>query len=890
MSEESLPQNFSRHPLAWLAAYFTLGVTCRHFIETGLVVPFAVAIFLATLAAVLPRVSKFLLPLSFVLLGMIALQSEISSISENRVRRIYDEGRIASHEPVAVEGVVIGSLELANDGIFILVAAEKLRFKSEESSVTGRIRLFVPLSDSQAADGFQELDVHAGSKIRAFCRLDREEEFQNPGVPSRVSMLDSQGIDAKATLKSPLLIENVGGLPTWTPGDWIYRRRHALIGDFQRSFSPQTAGVLIASLLGDKHFLDGRTADVFRDGGTFHVLVISGLHITFIGGLAVWIVSLFSRRRSLQFTIAAIFLWAYTIAVGADVPVVRASLMFTVLLFSHIFERHGSQLNAFGACVLMLLVWRPSDLFTPSFQLTVVSVCSIVACAFPIVEKLRAIGRWMPTSEEPFPPNVPDKLRRFCELLYWNETVWKMENSRRIWSANLFKRSGLRFWMATNVQTLTAYLFEGAIVSLIVQIWMLPVVIIYFHRVSAASILLNLWVGFFLAAESFAGVFAVLVSKASYWLAAPLVELTEFFNAAMMSVPAWLSDLGYAGFRLPAYSGVGRCVYILYGIAVALAARRVLAWRPFDLRNGTWRLSITVAPVAVMMLGMIIILHPLSAPGPDGKLRIHFLDVGQGDSALVVFPDGETMLIDGGGKPDLRAADDGSGFFPDTPRIGEAVVSEFLWEQGYSRIDYLVATHADADHMQGLSDVAKNFHINEVLVGSTPSGDPEYDDLMRVAAQHQIPVKATHRGDKFSIAGVTLNILNPRTNADSGSANNSSVVLKIEYGLKSFLMTGDIEKGSEQNLVDGGCEGLDVDVVKVPHHGSRTSSTDAFVKCTQPLISIISVGRRSRFGHPHAEVVERWLSAGAKVFRTGEKGTITIETDGDSLETRTFLP
>ena len=124
-------------------------------------------------------------------------------------------------------------------------------------------------------------------------------------------MLDRQGIDARATIKSALLIENIGDTRANSPFTWLYDRRQVLIAEFQQTFSPQTAGVLIASLLGDKHFLDGRTAEVFRDGGTFHVLVISGLHITFIGGLAVWFVSLFSRRRILQFAIATAFLWAY---------------------------------------------------------------------------------------------------------------------------------------------------------------------------------------------------------------------------------------------------------------------------------------------------------------------------------------------------------------------------------------------------------------------------------------------------------------------------------------------------------------------------------------------------------------------------------------------------
>jgi competence protein ComEC len=247
------------------------------------------------------------------------------------------------------------------------------------------------------------------------------------------------------------------------------------------------------------------------------------------------------------------------------------------------------------------------------------------------------------------------------------------------------------------------------------------------------------------------------------------------------------------------------------------------------------------------------------------------------------------MLIDGGGQPSHRAEDD-LNFSPDAPRIGEAVVSEFLWYQGYSRIDYMVATHADADHMQGLSDVAKNFEIGKLMVGTTPVGDSEYDDLIRVADKRGIPLTTVRRGDEFSVSGVTLEVLNPVSSSDAGSLNNSSVVMKIEYGARSFLMTGDIERPTESNLVASGCDGIRVDVVKVPHHGSRTSSTDAFVDCTRPSIAVISVGRRSRFGHPHADVLERWQAAGVEIMKTGESGTITIETNGDAIRVQTFVP
>ena len=160
------------------------------------------------------------------------------------------------------------------------------------------------------------------------------------------------------------MIENLGNEKTFAPLAWIYERRQELIVDFKNNFNASTAGILIASLLGNRYFLDKQTAEIFREGGTFHVLVISGLHITFIGGLTLLFVRFFTRKRLWQFLIAGGFLWAYSFAVGADVPVVRATMMFTILLFSQVIYRKGNLLNSLGACALVLLVWRPEDLFS----------------------------------------------------------------------------------------------------------------------------------------------------------------------------------------------------------------------------------------------------------------------------------------------------------------------------------------------------------------------------------------------------------------------------------------------------------------------------------------------------------------------------------------------
>jgi competence protein ComEC len=891
MSETTIPQTFSRHPLLWLAVWFVVGIVVEEFLDLDYAISLTVALGLATCCLVWWRSSAILLPIIFLFLGAFCYETETSSTGQDRIKRIYDDGRIQSYEPVDIEGVLLGLPEPAFGGTFLLLRVEKLNFKNSIIDASGKVRLFVPMDDRDGESEFAKTGIGYGSRLRVYCRLEREEKFQNPGVASRLAIFEQQGIDATATVKSSLLFETLGREPPFVPLGWIYEQRQHLIYEFREHLSPPAAGVMIASLLGDQHFLDRQTSEVFRDGGTFHVLVISGLHITFIGGLTLWLVSYFVRRRILQFVLAASFLWGYTFAVGAEVPVVRASIMFTVLLFSRVVYRQASQLNVFGFCCLMLLVWHPAELFSASFQLTVVSVAAIVGCAFPLIEKLRAIGSWTPTAEHPFPPHVSKRLRSFCELLYWNDTSWKIEKGRQIWTANLFKAACPGWRTGTNLQSLISYLFEGLLVSIIVQIWMLPLLVIYFHRVSPVSVLLNLWVGGFLALESFCAVFAVLMSGLSEWLAAPLTQLTELLNDLMIWLPAWFSDNQLASFRLPNYSGGLRSVYFLFGIAVLIPAVGIFKWSPFDLSpQHKWTRRVTSTSLLVTSgLGLVIIFHPFSSPGPDGRLTIDFLDVGQGDSALVTFPDGATMLVDGGGQTDLRR--EGIDFEPDRRRIGETVVSEFLWEKGYSHIDYLVATHADADHIQGLADVARNFDIGLAFVGTAPTDDPDFSALMRVAESRKIPVTTLSRGDEFVIGGARVSILNPPPYPGARtSANNSSVVMNIRYGDRAFLLTGDIERDVETELLADPSSHLRADVVKVPHHGSRTSSTEGFVYCVGAATAVISVGKRSRFGHPHAEIVDRWRHSGAQVLKTGETGTVTIRTDGNNIQVQSFLP
>ena len=431
-------------------------------------------------------------------------------------------------------------------------------------------------------------------------------------------------------------------------------------------------------------------------------------------------------------------------------------------------------------------------------------------------------------------------------------------------------------------------------ISFIVQLAMLPLLVVYFHRVSLPAILLNIWVGIFITIESFAAVLGAATTNLSRLAGTGFFTVAEVANWLMLALPRLFSNGDLASIRLPHYSGAGRVVYVVYAIVIIFAAYAANRWRPFELGKQpfvTSRAALIAATFAAMVLAGIIILHPLSAPRPDGRLRFDFLDVGQGDATLVTFPNGATMLVDGGGRLNYRETDDaGEAFVRDEQGVGETVVSAFLWHQGYAELDYIVATHADTDHIQGLSDVVRNFDVDEAIVGRVALDDPELTTFMEAASRIGTPVTRILRGDRIEIAGVTVEVLSP-PDADvatgARTANNDSVVLRFVRGTRSFLLAGDIEREGELDLLKY-AGSIAADVIKVPHHGSRTSSTSAFVAATRTTLAIIPVGRSSRYGHPHDEVVDRWQGAGAVVITTGQNGTTTVSTDGTDLRIDSF--
>jgi competence protein ComEC len=741
------------------------------------------------------------------------------------------------------------------------------------------------------------LDLHYGASLRLMTRLERADSFRNPGVASFTEYLDRQGYDATAIVKSPLLIERLENERVLLPLSWLYEWRHKVQTEIHSHFSNETAGVLDAAILGNRYFLSQSTAERFREGGTFHVLVISGLHITFLGGIVFLIARRFTRNRGIQFGLSATVLWSYALAVGAEASVARAALMFTIVVLAPLVSRHASSLNALGGAALALLAGRPSDLLDPSFQLTFASVAAIVLLSWPLLQRLSAIGAWRPTRETPYPPSCPQWLRGLCESLFWSERQWQRDLGQVNYSYKLFKKPSARHLERFHLQRPLRYTFSAIVVSASVQLVLLPLLIIYFHRLSFASLLLNIGVSLMMAAMAIVAVLALLLAQVSAVIAGPFISLANGLNWLTVHSVDPFARAGIASTRLPQYSGWSGMIYVLYYLPLAGLVRRLWRWQPLRLSTSRKRSRFNLPVIFIAQFFMVAtaVFHPRSAPRSDGSLHVDFLDVGQGDSALVTFPNGVTLLVDGGGRPgpfrrDTAADNDEEKFERDSRSIGESVVSEFLWHRGLGHVDYLLATHAYADHIDGLNDIARNFKVRAAFVARTPKSDPEFARFSETLYAEQIPMQIIGGGDQLRCGEVIIAVLwpSPARNDDLPSQNNDSIVIKVMLGQRSFLLTGDIEARAEEALTSL-ADTLRSDVVKVPHHGSRTSSTAGFIAAAQPRYAVISVGQTSVFGHPNADVVKRWEAAGVPVLRTGNSGTITFTTNGTDLKLETFV-
>src|SRR5690349_2829057 len=374
-----LPRStLSRTPLFVLSVALAAGLWCARIpvAQSGLVLflgaTFSVGLSLVSVLFLHQRKSftaTVCLVTAFLLTGLSLGIADQNVRPRDRLSHFYEQGTLASGDPVELTATIDGPPERVPDRIFLRVSAYKLGVGQNEYNCSGTVLLTAHVGDDERRRALNALELRHGARIRLMVALDREDTFRNPGVMQFTEYLERNDFEATGVIKSPLLIERLDDDSVFLPLAWLYDWREKLQQQFSATFSAETSGVLQAALLGNRYGLSQSSADRFRAGGTFHVLVISGMQISFIGVLVFLGAGWFTQNRVWRFSIATFLIWSYMVAVGGDAPVARAALMFTLVILAPVVWRRANSLNVTGAAALLLFVWRPLNLFDPSFQL-----------------------------------------------------------------------------------------------------------------------------------------------------------------------------------------------------------------------------------------------------------------------------------------------------------------------------------------------------------------------------------------------------------------------------------------------------------------------------------------------------------------------------------------
>lgn len=804
-------------PLVLIAIAFVLGLFSSRHLKPGyeVIVPL---ILLSSIPLIVSSLMKrrlrpyIYLPLFFFIGGLFILPAVLQDVWQD-IRPNDIKDFVRSRNPLRVEGVVDEVAEVSQNAMRVYVDVRRAFAQSGWQYAQGRV--FLSVEESQP--------VNRGDIVMFMSNLKEPRNFNNPGEFDYEWWLNRKGVRLRGHVGKGFFVKVRDGSGFLNSIDRL--RGH--IRGFVDSSGARHGEIIKALAIGERGGIEEETTEAFKKSGTAHILAISGLHVGFVAYLS-YLLFFWILRRSERFILSVNvkkLAWAlsllpvasYGIISGLSVSTRRAVVMVGVFVLMAFLGRLGDIYSAVALAALVVLAVEPGTLWDTSFQLSFVSVLTIIYLT-------PALSSWFGGADK-------------------TEKDW-------------FKRG------AGKIKTLF-------FVSVAASLGTYPILAYHFHRVSLVGFISNILI---VPITGFVTVPLVLASllAASLWkgLGFVLMGLADISLDVIVRLAGFFS-----GFP---YSSLWVATPTVFEIAVFYA---IILLAPFVRKKRT-------AFILLVFFESLFLLERgyLHYKEIRRELRVSFISVGQGDSALVLFPSeglgrGKRMLIDGGGSLgwDFNA--------------GEGIIAPFLWKKRIKKVDYVVLTHPQRDHMEGLGFIARNFSPEEFWWSGAGEISPELEKVLDEKGIRIVTFNGTHPG--MVVGGVRVDFLNPPLNPPlnlRGNAaldvNNSSLVLRLVYGERRFLFTGDIKEEAEGLLLK---RDISADVLKVPHHGSRFSSSPSFIEKVNPSFAVVSSGWMNPFGFPHKETLKRYEDRGIAVYRTDRDGAVEVSTDGRGISVETYL-
>lgn len=706
----------------------------------------------------------------------------------------------------------------------LIVNARRIRDGDRWLDVTGGVRVDISGLASE---------LQIGDEIELLGRLALPEQPRNVGEFDFAEFLRKQGIRAVMrcrSLEAVTFLDRPNDVVTQARRQIVLAREHCeqLL---REKLSPDSSSVAMALLLGSRTRMSSQRREAFIESGTMHVLAISGLNVAILAMFVGGVCRLFNLPRGLTAIAIALLVGGYAAITDAGPPVVRAALLVFLSTLGWPWDRPTHANNLLAVTALGVLFWNPTDAFNTGAQLSFLAVAVILWLSAR--RSLHLEEARIEAAKQALIATVKTEAELLKEL---NERLPKSA------------------WQQSRL-AVTFSLRESTLVSFFVWLFSSVLIARQFHLVSPVGLLANiplipvatvtLCLGYSMLLAGFVS------STLAGWIAAPF----EWSLRVML----WIVDVA-ARFSCGHRYVPTPPTWWLIGALVCLATlfwwirgplRKHLGWRAFWL----WTL-----------IGLIVPLFPRE-PGP---LRISVLSVGHGLSVLIETPSGRTLLYDGGMMGNGRRAKD--------------IVQQTLWHRGHSRLDGIVLSHADTDHVNGVAGLLHNVPVGSVIISPQflDWTQPAVGDVLETARRCQVPVRLTWQDDSLPLGdGIRCRVLHPTANEHLTPDNANSIVLSLEFAGRRFLLTGDLERDGLLRLLNTPPQRCDV--LLSPHHGSLGANTTDLARWARPNCLIVSADRRanlttlrSRFG-PET-IILGTADHGAITFEIHADGRMTCET------------